>query len=338
MKAAKGDRWLQAQGPGFAVGLLLTIIVGGTLGYHWIEGWTLWRAFYVTVVAITTVELPAVLTRGGQVFTILLLLSGVGAALYTFTLLATLVVEGGLPKRLARRRHARMLETIKDHFILCGYGRIGRIVAHEFQRQEVPFIVVERDPDRLQAAIEDGALAVEADGSREDVLKRVGIERARGLIAAVGTDAENVYTVLSARVLRPDLFIVCRAESEDSTRKLMRAGATRVISPYQIGGVQIAQTALRPAVVDFVTLATSSENLDLMMEEVTVADTSPLTNQSVLQANLRQRYGVIVIGIQRADRRMEFNPEPETAIHAGDKLVVLGRPDSLKQLEAEAGA
>src|SRR5262249_52347804 len=155
-------------------------------------------------------------------------------------------------KRLQRRRYSHMLETITDHFIVCGYGRIGSIVAHQFLKQKVPFVVIERDPNRLQAAIDDGALAVEADASREEGMKRVGIARARGLIAAVGTDAENVYAVLTARVLRPDLFIVSRAETEDATLKLKRAGADRVISPYQIGGVQIAQTALRPAVVDFV--------------------------------------------------------------------------------------
>jgi voltage-gated potassium channel len=260
----------------------------------------------------------------------------VGAALYTFTLFATVVVEGGLPKRLQKRRQARMLETIKDHFIICGYGRIGSIVARQFQRQHVPFVVVDRDPERLQAAMDDGVLAVEADASREDVLKRVGIARARGLIAAVGTDAENVYAVLSARVLRPDLFIVGRAETEDATIKLKRAGANRVLSPYQIGGVQIAQTALRPAVVDFMELATSSENLELAMEEITVAGTSGLVNQSIVDANLRQRFGVIIVGIQRQDLRMEFNPAPDTAIRSGDKLVVLGRPESLKKLESEA--
>ena len=168
------------------------------------------------------------------------------------------------------------------------------------------------------------------------MLKRVGIDRARGLIAAVGTDAENVYAVLSARVLRPDLFIVGRAETEDATLKLKRAGADRVISPYQIGGMQIAQTALRPAVVDFMELATSSSSLELAMEEITIANSSALVDRSILAANLRQRYGVIVVGIQRQDRSMDFNPEPDTAIRAGDKLVVLGRPDSLKRLEAEA--
>src|SRR6185436_5139962 len=299
--AAKGDRWFRPQGPAFAVALLVVIIAGSTVGYVAIEGWSVWDAFYMTIITVTTVGYREVhvLSRAGEALTVVVLVSGVGAALYTFTLLATMVVEGGLPKRLQRRRHERMLETIKDHFIICGYGRIGSIVARQFARQGVPFVVVERSPERLQAAIEDGALGVEADASREDVLKRVGIARARGLIAAVGTDAENVYAVLSARVMRPDLFIVGRAETEDATQKLKRAGADRVISPYQIGAVQIAQTALRPAVVDFMELATSSENLDLAMEEVTVAPSSSLASRSILEANLRQRYGVIVVGIQR---------------------------------------
>jgi voltage-gated potassium channel len=331
-----GDRWFRAQGPAFAVALLFFVIAGGSIGYMVTDGQSLWGAFYMTVLALTTVEAPGHLSRPGQAFTVVLLLVGVGAALYTFTLLATVVVEGGLPKRLQRRKHERMLDTLTDHFIICGYGRIGSIVAHQFRRQRIPYVVIERSPERLQTAIEDGALGVEADASREDVLKRVGIERARGLIAAVGTDAENVYAVLSARVMRPDLFIVGRAETEDATIKLKRAGASRVISPYQIGGVQIAQTALRPAVVDFMELATSAENLELAMEQITIGPQSALANRSIVEANLRQKYGVIVIGIQREDSRMEFNPEPDTAIRPGDRLVVLGRPDSLKQLDLDA--
>jgi len=295
-------------------------------------------AFYKTVLAITTVESPAAISPLSQVFTVVLLFAGVGAALYTFTLLATLVVEGGLPKRLMRRRQARMLDTISDHFIVCGYGRIGSIVASQLQRQNVPYVVVERDGERLQMAMADGALAVEADASREEVLQRVGIDRARGLIAVMGNDAENVYAVLSARVMRPDLFIVGRAETDDATIKLKRAGANRVLSPYQIGGIQIAQTALRPTVVDFVALTTSSDNLDLMMEEIHVASGSALADATILQSNLRQRYGVIVVGIQRQAGKMEFNPDPETAIRGGDKLVVLGSPDALKRLGAEAAS
>jgi voltage-gated potassium channel len=336
VSVSQGDRWFRAQGPAFAVALLVLVIAGGTVGYMVTDGRAPWDAFYMTVLALTTVESPRLLSRAGQAFTVVLLLGGVGAALYTFTLVATVVFEGGLPKRLQRRRHERMLETIRDHFIICGYGRIGSIVAQQFRRQQIPYVVIERSADRLQEAIEAGALGVEADASREDVLKRVGIDRARGLIAAVATDAENVYAVLSARVLRPDLFIIGRAETEDATLKLKRAGANRVISPYQIGGVQIAQTALRPAVVDFMDLATSSDNLELAMEEIPIAAQSVLANTTVVEANLRQRYGVIVIGIQREDNRMEFNPEPDTSIRPGDKLVVLGRPDSLKRLTADA--
>jgi len=334
--SSKGDYWFRAQGPAVAVVLLVLVIAGGTVGYILTDHYGAWDALYATVLAVTTLEAPPRLSRAGEVFTVVLVLGGVGAALYTFTLMTTVVVEGGLPKRLQRRRHARMLDTVKDHFILCGYGRIGRIVARQFMRQRVPLVVVDRDADRIQEAIDDGALGVEADASREETLKRVGIERARGLIAAVGTDAENVYAVMSARVLRPDLFIVGRAETEDAIQKLRRAGADRVISPYQIGAVQIAQTALRPAVVDFVALATSSESLELAMEEIPIGAGSVLANQTLVSANVRGRFGVIVVGIQHEDRRMEFNPAPESTMHAGDKLVVLGRVDSLKALEAEA--
>lgn len=330
----------RAKGPLFAVLLLVAVILGGTLGCVVIEGWGLWDAFYMAAITVTTVGYREVhdLSFAGQVHTVILLFSGVGAALYVFTLLATVVVEGSLPQQFQRRRRARMLNSITDHFIVCGYGRIGSMIAQQFRHQGVPFVVIERDPTRLEAAMTDGMLAVQADASHEDVLKRVGIDRARGLIAAVGTDAENVYAVLSARVLRPDIFIIGRAEGEDASRKLLRAGANRVVSPYQIGAQQMAQTALRPAVVDFVALATSSDNLELAMEEITIAEGSTLVDRSILEANLRQRFGVIVVAIQRQNRQMDFNPEPDTAIRSGDKLVVLGRPHSLRRLEEEAAA
>ena len=229
-----------------------------------------------------------------------------------------------------------MIQDLRDHFILCGSGRIGSTVAAALRREGVPFVVVERDPARLQTVLARGDLAVEADASHEDVLRQVGIDRARGLIAAVGTDAENVYTVLTARVLRPDLFIVARAEGEDATLKLMRAGANRVVSPYEIGAVQMAQTALRPAVVDFVSLATTSENLELAMEQIAIGPSADYANKSLVQANLRQRYGIIVVGIGRTDGRMEFNPAPDAVMHVGDQLVVLGRTEALKELEADS--
>jgi voltage-gated potassium channel len=325
-------------GPLTAIALLASVIVGGTVGYVLIEGWSPWDAFYMTVITVTTVGYKEVhdLSWAGQAFTVVLLLGGVGTALYTFTFLATAIVEGGLPKRLQRRRLSHMLDTIHDHFIVCGYGRIGAIVTDQFRRQSIRFVVVERDAVRAHAALDLGMLVVSADATREDVLKQAGIDRARGLIAALGTDAENVYTVLSARVLNPSLFIVGRAEGEDSVVKMERAGASRVISPYQIGAMQMAQTALRPTVVDFVALATNVENFELSMEEITIGATSPLAGQTIIGANLRQRFGVVVVAIQREADRMEFNPEPDAAMRAGDKLVVLGRPESLKSLENEA--
>ena len=196
--------WLP--GPGLAVGLLLLVIAGGTAGYMVIEGWSAWDSLYMTVITVTTVGYREVhvLSPAGEGFTIVLLIGGVGTALYTFTLLATVVVEGGLHLRLEQRRIRRMIDRLEDHFIVCGYGRIGSVIAEEFRREGTPFVVVERDPERVHAVIAAGMLAVEADASREEVLRRLGIDRARGLVAAVGTDAENVYAILTARVLRAE--------------------------------------------------------------------------------------------------------------------------------------
>jgi voltage-gated potassium channel len=271
--------------------MLVGVVVIGTLGYMAIEGWHPLDALYMTVISVTTVGYKEVhpMSRLGEAFTMGVLTVGVATVLYTFSFFMARLVEGDLPERWGKRRLERMLDELHQHFIVCGFGRMGRIIAHEFARQRIPFVVIERDPDRMQQAIDAGYTAVEADASSEQVLKRVGIDRARGFIAAVSTDAENVYAVLSARLLRPNLFIIGRAETDDAKVKLQRAGADRVISPYQIGGLQLAQTALRPAVVDFVQIATSSENLELNMEQVSIHDGSALAGRSILDVNLRQR-------------------------------------------------
>lgn len=330
--------WSWARGPGLAVILFLIVTAVGTAGYMVVEGWSPWDAFYMTIISVTTVGYREVhaTSFAGQVWTVFVLLAGVSTLFYTASVVMAEIVEGGLRKGLESRRFNRMLEQLTDHFIICGYGRIGGVIADEFQRQGIPYVVVDRDPERVHAVIARGGMAVEADASREDVLRRIGIDRARGLIAAVGTDAENVYTVLTARVLRPDLFIIARIESEDAEPKLKRAGADRVLSPYQLGGVQMAATALRPAVVDFMRLATSSERLDLAAEQIEVKTNSRFVGASIRDANLRQDFGVIVVAIKRAAGHMEFNPAPEAIIGANDQLVVLGHPDQLKALEAAA--
>ncbi|MCC6990693.1 MAG: potassium channel protein [Acidobacteria bacterium] len=327
-----------ARGPGLGVVLFLLVSVLGTAGYMLIEGWSFWDSAFMTIISVTTVGYGYVhpLTRAGEVWTTFVLLAGISTLFYTAFVLMALVVDGGLYRGFEQRRFARMLDELTNHFIICGYGRSGSTIAEEFRRQGVPCIVIERDPDKVHEIIAGGGMAVEADASREDVLKRVGIDRARGLIAAVSTDAENVYAVLTARVLRPDLFIIARVESEDAEPKLRRAGADRVISPYTLGAIQMAHTALRPAVVDFMRLATSSEHLDLSAEQIELAPGGPLIGRSIREAELRQRFGVIVVAIRRAEGHMEFNPSPDARLHAGDQLVLLGSTEKLRELDAVA--
>lgn len=323
-----------------AILLLFGVLFVGTAGYVLVEGWSVWDAFYMTVISVTTVGYREVhpLSLPGQAFTAMLLIGGVGTMFYTATLVVARVVEGGFHRRWEARRRVRMIDELREHFIICGYGRIGRMIVDEFRRERVPHVVVDRDPERVHEVLELGSLAIAADASTEETLRRIGLDRARALIAAAGTDAENVYIILSARLMRPDLFIIGRAENEDTRRKMERAGADRVISPYQLGAHQIAQTALRPAVVDFVQLATSAQALELAMEQVRIGPRGELENLTLLAANLRQRFGVIVVAIQRADGRMEFNPSPELPMRANDHIVVLGRPEGLRQLEQVAGA
>jgi voltage-gated potassium channel len=322
---------------GIALLLVVGVLATGTLGYMVIEGWQPWDAFFMTVTSITTVGYREVhpLSRSGQVFTVLLLLGGVGTVLYGLTLGVTAVVQGGFASRWEALSRARMIDELRDHFIVCGYGRMGRIIVDEFRRQGAPHVVVDRDPDLVHELVAAGGLAVAADASAEEVLQRLGIARAKALVAAVGTDAENVYIILSARLSRPDLYIIGRATNDDAVRKLKRAGADRVFSPYQVGAHQIVQAALRPAVVDFVQLATG-ENLELGIEQVLLSAASPLCGRTLANANVRQTFGVVVVAIQRPGGRMEFNPEPEAAMAEGDCLVVMGRPDSLQRLEASA--
>lgn len=322
-----------------SIALLAFVIAAGTSGYVLIERWSAWDAFYMTMISITTAGYREVhpMSRAGELFTVLVLTFGVATVLYTFSTVMARLVEGDLQSRWISLRRSRMLDHLQDHFIICGFGRMGRIIADEFARQSVPFVVIEKDGARVSEALDAGYLAVEADASSEVVLGRVRIAHARGLIAAVSTDAENVYAVLTARLLGPDLFIIGRAETADAKSKLLKAGANRVISPYHIGGLQLAQTALRPAVVDFVQLATTSENLDLNMEQVRIADGAELAGRSLVESGLRQRFGVVVVAIQRADGHMEFNPAPEASMQPGDHLVVLGRTDNLRGLAEAAG-
>jgi voltage-gated potassium channel len=321
-----------------AVLLFAGVTAIGTIGYMVIEGWSTWDAFYMTIISVTTAGYREVhpMSRAGEAWTSVVLICGVSTLFYTASQIMAEVVEGEFFQRVESRRFKRMLDQLNNHFIICGYGRIGSVIADEFRRQQVPYVVIDRDGDRVHEVIAGGGMAIAADASRDHVLHGAGIDRARGLIAAVGSEAENVYTVLTARVLNPSLYIIARSESPDAESKLLRAGANRVLSPYQLGGVQMAATALRPAVVDFMRLAIGSESLELSAEQIEVGKGTPLVGRTIKDANLRQDFGVIVVAIKRSAGHMEFNPPPEAVIAASDQLVVLGHSDQLKALEAAA--
>lgn len=313
--------------------LIVLIISGGTLGYVFLEGWDLFDAFYMTIITLTTVGFGEVhpLSRIGRMFTVALIVGGVGTVFYALSTAAKFMLEGEFEEIFGRKRLEKKIKELRDHFIVCGFGRMGRIICRELGEKKIPFVVIEKMPDKLL----DGqdVLLVEGDATRDEILKEVGIKRAKGLISVLPTDAENLYVVLSARGLNPNLTIVARAGDEGSEQKLMRAGADRVVSPYHIGGLRIAHTVLKPAVVDFIEFATKSGNIDLQMEEITIKENSGLVGLTLDECGIGRDLGIIVVAIKQGSGEMRFNPTYKTAIQAGDTLIALGEISKLKVLE-----
>jgi voltage-gated potassium channel len=302
-----------------------------------LEGWSLLDALFMTVTTITTVGYGEVhpLNAVGQVFTIGLIFVGVGVVLYTFTALFGWLLSTNWWERRRVRQLEETLARLANHFILCGYGRVGRSVAGVLTNERVPFVVIDLNQESLDVAQADGHLAVNGDAARDDILRRAGVERARGLIAAVGSDADNVYVVLSARGLRPDLLIIARASSEDAVKKLERAGANHVISPYAIAGRRMALLAVRPSSVELVErlLQVGRESLDL--EELVVKAGSSLAQMDV--GTLRQRLpnGPIIVAV-RASGRLVSSPAEDYQLQAGDQLVLVGNRSQLEEIEGLA--
>ena len=319
-----------------AIMAMVVVIALGTAGYVVIEGWTIFDAFYMTVTTVATVGFQEIhpLTQTGRAFTVVLIISGVGTLFYVLGNLARLLLEGELRAIFGRYRTEGKMKTVTNHYIVCGYGRMGKRICKELSAKPLPFIVIDKNPDVIAALQREGLMAVEGDATQDDVLIRAGIERAKGVVSVVNTDTENLYIVLTARGLNKDLYIVARAGDEGSEHKLMRAGANRVSSPYHIGGMQMAQAVIRPAVMDFLELATQSEHLDLQMEELTVERGSRFDGRTPCDCGLSEDPGLILIAVKRTSGHLEFNPGPKVLLAEGDKLIVLGQPESLKRLES----
>ncbi|WP_035347501.1 potassium channel family protein [Edaphobacter aggregans] len=317
------------------VGLVAFIFVVGTIGFVLIEAYSWFDAFYMTLTTITTVGYAEIrgLSRAGRVFNSFLILFGVSAMFLAIGAMTQTIIELELQDRYGKRRKRRMIEQLHDHFIICGFGRVGRNAAYEFQRANVPFLVIDRSEQRIEKATSSGMLGIVADATRDDSLREAGVLRAKGLIAALPSDAENLFIILSAKTFNPKLTVVTRASEEESEEKLRRAGADTVFTPYSMTGRQLADSLLRPHVVEFMDFGRSNIGPELRMEQVCVTPNAELTRKTLGQLLELRTSGVIVLAIRKKGGVTTFNPPPEFEISAGDFLIVMGERSNLQRLE-----
>ena len=316
----------------FFVGLL----VAGTTGFMMFEDFSFWDSLYLTAMTITTVGYGDIVPVNpfGKVFTIFLVFTGVGFVLYAFSRLAETMVEGGLRNILERRKMNKKVAQLRNHYIVCGYGRIGKVICQILEENGRPFVVIENDDDEIHNIEAEGFFALQGEASDDEMLITAGIKEALGLIAVVSTDADNVFITLTARGLNPGLFILARSSGTlGSDTKLIRAGASKVISPYYIGARRMAQLIVRPTVIDFIDLTMYAGELGLRMEEMRVGKKASFANKKLMDSGIRQQYDIIVVAIKREGEEMIFNPRPDTMILPEDILIVLGDHSQITELE-----
>jgi len=317
---------------------LLAVILIGTAGFHYIEGWSWFDGLYMVVTTLTTIGYAEVhqLSHVGRIFNLVLIVVGVSLVLLTVGLLTQYLLEFELASFFGRRKMEREIERLAGHYIICGAGRVGRSAARELKRRPAPFVIIDSNEPKA-SRFADEFLVMIGDATKEQTLRQAHIERARGLVAATTTDAANLYIVLTARSLNPKLKIIARASEEDSEKHLRTAGADEVISPYSFAGHRIAQTFLQPHVVTFLDTATTHLGMDLEIGEVHIVIGSRFAGVTVESSRIRQDRGVIILAIKRA-QGMRFNPSPEDRIEPGDCLIAMGEPEQLRELESVATA
>ena len=319
----------------FVAGLLVLTLIIGTIGFCLIEGYSVFDAFYMTLITITTVGYEELrpLSRAGRIFNSFLILFGVSAMFFSVGAVTQTIIEMELQDPFRRRRNRRMIDKLQNHFIVCGFGRVGRHAAQELRRSGAPFLVMDRSEDRVEQAIHAGMLAVLADSTHDESLLEAGVARARGLISALATDADNLFVILSAKNINPNLTVVTRAAEEEAEGKLRRAGADTVFAPYSVAGLRLAQALLRPQVAQFIDFTTRNMGLNVAIEQVQVASNTEFVGKSLRDMQIRRDLGIIVLAISKSDGAMVFNPPAETEIRAGDFLIVMGEPPNLQALE-----
>jgi voltage-gated potassium channel len=316
--------------------MLCLVLLAGTMGYMLLEKWQFLDALYMTVITITTVGYGEVreVSEPGRVYTVFLIFMGMGIMAYTVGMVAQAMVEFQLLSLLGRKKLGLKVKSIKDHYIICGYGRIGRIITRELKAGNIPLLVIEEKPELKNELEDEGIPYIIGDATSEDLLMEAGIERARGLVAVVLSDADNLFITMTARGLKPNIHIVARADEEKTRKKLLRAGADRVVMPYLIGGQKMAHTIIKPAVTDFLELTVHGEGIELKMEELPVEEGSRLVGVNLIDSGIRQEMNIIIVAISKKDGEMTFNPSSHTRIEAGDTLIALGHNQDLMKLAA----
>ncbi len=317
---------------------LAVVFAIGVTGYVWIENWSVFDAVYMTMITIATVGYGETnpLSHSGRLFTMFLILGGIGVLTYGLGAVTSFLVEGEFQRLLRRRKMEKAADRMKDHYIVCGADRTGQVIVEELHKTKRPFVVVERQPEAVRAWQDQGMVAIEGDATHDTVLIKAGIKHAKGLITVLPTDKDNLFVVLTARGLNPSLRIISKLFEDESAPKLRRAGADEVVSPSLIGGLRLVSVLVRPAAVSFLDKMLREKDQTYRVENIEIKDGSPWIGKKLEELHIADQYGLIVVALQHADGAYTFNPPHSSALKSGDFIVVIGPMEAIHKLKLQA--